>query len=188
MADSDSLALRASFRCSSLLLIPTRRIPSGLEASKSPGLHSLRETWEHNGCHCTVSRDQGTTELLEQLAAERKARVHARRLESKRRSTARNKEAIAEQHKRTIAKTRASSKYRCEICDYSFGKPWLLSKHLATQRHKDKEAQVAKGESLEPTLDALRARRCVAKAKEEKRNHCAVCDMAFGRPAHLQKH
>jgi hypothetical protein len=126
-------------------------------------------------------------ELLERLAAERKARVHARRLESKRRSIARNKEATAEQHKRTIAKARASGKYRCEICDYSFGKPWLLTKHLAGQRHKDKEAKVAAGE-LEPTGNALRSRKCVAKAKEEKRHYCAVCDKAFGLAARLQKH
>uniref|UniRef100_A0A093VS82 ATP synthase subunit alpha, mitochondrial n=1 Tax=Talaromyces marneffei PM1 TaxID=1077442 RepID=A0A093VS82_TALMA len=114
-----------------------------------------------------------SAELLERLAAERKARVHARRLESKRRSIGRNKEATAEQHKRTIAKARASGKYRCEICDYSFGKPWLLAKHLAGQRHKDKEAKVAAGE-LEPTGNALRSKKCVAKAKEEKRHYCAA--------------
>ncbi|QKX55159.1 uncharacterized protein TRUGW13939_02251 [Talaromyces rugulosus] len=64
---------------------------------------------------------------------------------------------------------------------------WVDELLWTTQRHKDKEAKVAKGE-LEPTGNALRSRKCVAKAKEEKRHYCAVCDLAFGLAAHLQKH
>ncbi|KAJ4383002.1 Alpha subunit of the F1 sector of mitochondrial F1F0 ATP synthase [Didymella sp. IMI 355093] len=128
-------------------------------------------------------------DVLKRIAAERAARVHTRRLESKRRSTAKNKVAIAAQHKKSVATTRASRKYECKVCDKVFGKPGLLKKHEGKDIHKrNVKILAAGGDPLAKSANARRSAKHVAQAKAEKRHHCELCDISFGLQAHLKNH
>ncbi|KAK5077771.1 carbamoyl-phosphate synthase (glutamine-hydrolyzing) cpa2 [Exophiala xenobiotica] len=100
-----------------------------------------------------------------------------------------NNQARAYDNERSsITNTIAAKKHYCSTCDISFGKPGLLHDHVLTDNHRKKAANVAKNGRYIKSDNASRSAKCVAAAKASKKNHCAICDLCFGTPAHLKKH
>jgi hypothetical protein len=129
-----------------------------------------------------------SAEQLEANDAVRKDSLTARKRDEKRNWIANNQVKAYDIERKSINQTIEAKKHYCPPCDISFGKPGLLAKHLLTQAHHDKALNVEKNGSYQRSGNALRTAKCTQSAKESKKFFCSLCDMAFGRQAHLLKH
>ncbi|WXC41453.1 hypothetical protein QX201_001256 [Fusarium graminearum] len=111
-----------------------------------------------------------------------------RKNENKRRSTERNKQAVILQNKRTIAKARATGRFRCKICDKNFPSQFALDRHCGASPHKRNVKKLAAGIPIAPSVNTLRSSATRAKAKANRQWYCKICDHLSDSRGHLERH
>ncbi|KAM0353964.1 hypothetical protein ACHAP4_008218 [Fusarium culmorum] len=97
-----------------------------------------------------------------------------RKNENKRRSTERNKQAVILQNKRTIAKARATGRFRY--------------RHCGASPHKRNVKKLAAGIPIAPSVNTLRSSATRAKAKANRQWYCKICDHLSDSRGHLERH
>ena len=105
--------------------------------------------------------------------------------------------------KRSIAKAVREKKHTCDICQHSSIEKNILTRHLRGRKHANKVAaleevarfqkRIGRGKVTDPKArirerDRVNKRKAAAKALEEKRFFCHVCQQVFAQQRGLDQH
>ena len=128
--------------------------------------------------------------------------LRAHEIEKRRKYVDSHPGAADEAEKRCNSKAVKEKRHTCDVCQHSFTKKNILTRHLRGRKHANKVAALEeaandpekfeKGTSQHPEvrkrLQRTRNRKTTQKNVEEKRYYCQVCDHAFVESKGLEKH
>jgi ribosomal protein L37AE/L43A len=125
-----------------------------------------------------------SAEDLERLAVDRRQR----RAENSLRSSRKHRVSRAIREKESLKNTKALGIHKCSPCNKTFTKPFLLKRHETSDVHKENVATIASGGIVQPSAAALLAAKRATQARADKQHFCDMCEKAFGRRSHLERH